>query len=64
MWPILVAIGLGGAFVGTQIDDAVENKTRPPAGGATPAPIPYYISVPLVIAGSTAAFLIVKKLVK
>ena len=62
--PILIAMGLGGAFLGSQFDDIVDNATRPPAGGTTEQKIPYYITIPLVIAGGTAALLITKKLIK
>lgn len=66
--PLLLLGGLatllGGAFVGSQIDDAIDKNTQPVGGGVTNQPMPYYVTIPLVVVGATAAYFITKKLIK
>lgn len=59
----LLATGLGGMFIGSQVDDAIDKNTQPVGGGLTQS-MPYYVSVPLIIAAGTAAFFVTKKLIK
>lgn len=62
---LLIALaGLGvGAFAGAQIDDKLDNNTQP-IDPRAPAKLPLIVQIPLVVGGATAAYFVVKKIIK
>lgn len=61
--PVLAAVGFGGAFIGSQIDDKVEQQSGPIGGGINQS-LPVAVKIPLMIALGTAAFFATKKFIK
>lgn len=61
---MLLAAGSFGLFAGSQVDDAVDNATTPVGGGVSGKGLPIYVTIPLIVAGGTAAFFLAKKLMK
>lgn len=58
----LLPLFLGGAFVGAQVDRAVDNATTPNLGGGKGLPL--YVTVPVVIFAVFLMWHFSKKLVK
>ncbi len=65
--PLMIAIpiitGLAALFVGSQIENKIDNPTQPITGAQQTTP-PWYISVALLVVLAVAGILIVKGLLK
>lgn len=65
--PLLLLGGLatllGGAFLGSQIDDAIDKPTTV-VGGGTKQPMPIEYRFIVAVGGATAVYFLVKKYVK
>lgn len=65
--PLLLAIpiiaGLAGLFVGTQVENKINNPTQP-VGSQQSSALPWYVTLTILIVGSIIVLIVIKKILK